>query len=339
MSAVVGLNKIETSLRSKIKFYKKKAQKFEQYLEKHPDKWGKFQSEFNAEVNGIFREIMEFEKINLAKGNEDKVYKLKLFFIEKLRLAFVRGNYAEWSLSKPLGYSGDFKIIDDIYLNNPTTKGYERLFDNYFQMSAISVAVRNRKEDCKRFLAGFIFENKKRKLRIMDLASGPCRDLKELLSFDKVFFEKTIFDCYDNDKRAIKYGQELLSGYKNINFFQENAVRLGLKKDITSIVNKKYDCIFSTGLFDYFNEKFSTRLVDNLKQILMPGGKIFIASVRDKYSNPSARHMEWISDWNLVYRDEEEFTRIFTGAGFSEEVINIRYEQQGIMQYAIICSK
>lgn len=71
----------------------------------------------------------------------------------------------------------------------------------------------------------------------------------------------------------------------------------------------------------------------------MPGGKIFIASVRDKYSNPSARHMEWISDWNLVYRDEEEFTRIFTGAGFSEEVINIRYEQQGIMQYAIICSK
>ena len=70
---------------------------------------------------------------------------------------------------------GELKIIDMIYLNNPATTGFERLFDNYFQMSSISVAVRNRKEDFKRMILDFIKERNGQKLRIMDLASGPCR--------------------------------------------------------------------------------------------------------------------------------------------------------------------
>ena len=60
---------------------------------------------------------------------------------------FVRGTLIDWSLRKPFGYAGDFKIINDIYENNPDTVGFDRLFDNYFQMSAISIAVRNRKDD------------------------------------------------------------------------------------------------------------------------------------------------------------------------------------------------
>ena len=61
-----------------------------------------------------------------------------------------------WSLRKPFGYAGDFKIIDDLYRNYPTTVGFDRLFDNYTQMSAIAVAVRNRKEDFKRMIINFI---------------------------------------------------------------------------------------------------------------------------------------------------------------------------------------
>ncbi len=335
METYKDLRKLDTSLIKMIKHYLKKAKAIDSYLTAKPQEWGKFQPEFNAEVNGIFRNIMDFEKSNLATGCEDKVYKLKQLFVNRLRKIFVRGHYIDWSLRKPYGYAGDFKIIEDIYDNNPGTKGFDRLFDNYFQMSAISIAVRNRKEDFRRFLIDFINNRKGHKLRIMDLASGGCREIRELLYSDNALYKNVSFDCYDNDERSMQYANDLLSNYKNVSFFKENAVRLALKKDINSEIGKKYDLIYSTGLFDYFSERIAMTLVRNLKKLLAPDGSMAIASVKDKYSNPSVHFMEWVGDWNLVYRDEDEFNRIFIDAGFKANELEIKYEQQGVVQYMI----
>jgi len=331
----LDIKEIKISLRKRIKLYLNMVQEIESYLTQNPEEWGRFQGEFNEKVDEIFRDIMDFEQNNLSKGDEEKVYKLKKIFIDKFRPIFNRGDYCKWTLDKPYGYAGDFKIIDDIYQNYPKTTGFDRLFDNYFQMSAMAVAVRNRKDDFKRFLADFINKRKKQNLRIMDLASGPCRDLKELLYIENFSCEHVIFDCYDSDPRAIKFGKKLLRKYNNVNFFKENAVRIAFKKDITSLIDKKYDCIFSTGLLDYFNEKIAVKLIRNLKKLLRPNGSLFIANIRDKYCNPSVFFLEWGGDWNLVYRDEEEFKKIFINAGFVKNEIKIKYEQQGIMQYVI----
>ena len=49
------------STQKKISLYKKRAKEMEEYLNKNLDYWGKFQNEFNLEVNGIFKDIMDFE--------------------------------------------------------------------------------------------------------------------------------------------------------------------------------------------------------------------------------------------------------------------------------------
>ena len=339
MQSVLEVSKIEPSLRTKLKLYKKRAYEIENYLSRHPTEWGKFQSEFNSEVNKIFYDIMNFEKENFAIGREEKIYKLKRIFINRIRELFLKGTYNEWGFRKPFGYAGDFKIIDDIYQNNPTTTGFVRLFDNYCMMSAISVAVRNRKEDFKRLLTGFIADKAGYKLRIMNLACGPCRKLKEILSLDSSLYKNVIFDCYDQEEKAIEYAKKLLSGYPNINFIRENALRIAFRKDIFQLVDKKYDLIYATGLFDYFSERVGIALVTNLRKLLNPGGMLAVSTMRDKYSNPSVHYMEWVADWNLVYRDEEEFKRIFIEAGFTDDELEIRYEQQGIMQYMIAIKK
>lgn len=330
---------MELSLRTKLKLYKRRAFEIESYLSKKPREWGKFQSEFNSEVNSIFRDIMNFEKENFSIGQEEKVYKLKKIFINRIRELFLKGVYNKWSLRKPFGYAGDFKIIDDIYQNRPTTNGFVRLFDNYFQMSAISVAVRNRKEDFKRLITNFINNRQNCNLRVMNLASGSGQELKEILSSDIALYKNTTFDCYDNDERAIKYAKALLIGYSNVNFIKENAMRIAFRKDVYSIIDKKYDFIYATGLFDYFSERVAIALVRNLKKLLSPNGVLSISSVRDKYSNPSVHYMEWVGDWNLVYRDDEEFKKIFLEAGFRDNELRVQYEQQGIMQYIIAHNK
>ncbi len=325
----------EVSIRTLVKAYKKRAQEIESYLSKRPNEWGRFQAEFNAEVNKVFRDIMDFEKEMLANNQEEKVYKLKQLFVKRFKDMFARGEFCQWSIRKPFGYSGDYKIIDDIYQNNPKALGFDRLFDNYFQMSAISVAVRNRKEDFKRFILDFIKSNNEKDLSIMDLASGPCREIKEIISNNSSFSKNVVFDCYDNDSNSIEYAKGLLGNPANVNFTKENALRIAFRKDITNLIDKKYDFIYSTGLFDYFEEKVAIRAVENLRKLLKPGGAMAIATVRDKYSNPSVHFMEWAGDWNLVYRDDDNFRKIFLDAGFKTNELEMHYEQQGIIQYII----
>lgn len=337
MVETLRVKREETSLRNTVKHYLKRAKEIESYLSGKPQEWGRFQVEFNAEIDSVFRNIMEFEKANLVK--DEKVYKLKQFFVNRIRGNFIRGDYTKWSIDKPFGYAGDFKIIEDIYENNPVTAGFDRLFDNYFQVSAISTAVRNRKEDFRRLISGFIQDRQDTKLRVMSLASGPGRELREIVFLNNSLCKNAVFDCYDNDEKALEFAKGRLRGQANFNFFKLNAVRIALKDDPRSIISEKYDLIYSTGLFDYFSEKIATLLIGNLKKILKPGGSLIIANVRDKYSNPSVYFMEWVGDWYLVYRSDEAFREIFINAGFTENQLDVRYEQQGVLQYIIARNK
>jgi SAM-dependent methyltransferase len=326
----------EKSLFGKIKTYKAIAREIKQHLDKKPDDWGRFQSDFNGELNVIFREIMVFEKQRLAKGDEDSVYKLKSLFVSRLRKEFLHGDYVVRSLNKPYGYAGDFKIIDDIYRNDPQTQGFGRLFDNYYQAAAISVAVRNRKEDFKKIILSVANTNRNPEIKIMDLASGPCRELQELLRGDLKDRPGVSFDCYDQDENAWNYAKGLLQECApRVRFVKENVVRIALRKNIEEQMPQKYDLIYSTGLFDYLDKRIATRLVENLRKMLKPGGALAISDVREKYKNPSVHFMEWVGEWNLVYRPDEEFRQIFTDAGFSEKTLSFGADQQGVLQYII----
>ena len=326
---------IKASLGTKIKLYKKRAQEVERYLEKNPKDWSKFQEEFNSAVDAIFRDIMEFEKENLAKGRPEKVVKLKNLFINRIRRLFMRKDYSDWSIRKPLGYAGDYKIIDDIYLDKPKTTGFDRLFDNYYQRSSICIGVRNRKEDIKKYVSCFVNSRLKDSLRIMNLASGSCRDIKEIYADKMITNKNIVFDCYDNDERAHSFAKKLLAGATNVSFFKENALRLAAAKDITEKIKEKYDLIYSAGLFDYFNDKICIKLIHNLRGLLKDDGCLLIANVRDKYSNPSFHYMEWAGDWKLIYRSDEGFRKVFVEAGFNPKQLDVQFEKQSIMQYII----
>ncbi|HBR15562.1 MAG TPA: hypothetical protein DD723_08515 [Candidatus Omnitrophica bacterium] len=339
LSGKSKFNMTEASLRTRVKLYKQRIREIEKYLNHNPQEWGKFQNEFNSEVNAVFREIMLFEKENISSGNEDKVYKLMKIFTEKIKKTFVRGDYIDWTIRKPYGYAGDFKIIEDMYENNPTTTGVNRLFDNYYMMSAIVIAVRNRKNDFKRMVTNFVSKRQKTPIRIMDLASGPCREVIELYSEEKDLYKNVTFDCYDSDQHAIKFASNLLKHHSKINFIHENAARIAFRKDIHSLINQKYDLIYSTGLFDYFEERLSTKLIANLRKLLNPGGVMIISNVRDKYSNPSLYFMEWVGEWPLVYCDDDSFRNYFINAGFKRIELELNYEQQGILQYVLAWNK
>lgn len=333
---LLPVHKRNLSLPARVKAYKKAMASIHAYLDRHPDEWGRFQSEFNQEINAIFRDLMDFERENLADGEEGRVYKMKRLFINRFRKEFIHGNSIRQSLKKPYGYAGDFQIIDDIYRNDYQTKGVDRLFDNYAQMSTIAIAIRNRKEDFKRQIRLFAASRKRRPVRVMNLACGPCRDVFELFQSGEIKPGDAVFDCYDQDMHALQYAESLLSRFSgSVRFLKENAIRIAFRKDVKTYIPDRYDLIYSMGLFDYLDHPIGVRLVLNLSKMLENGGMIMIANVSEKYHNPSVYFLEWVGDWNLIYRDEKEFMSIFFDAGYKKAQLKLQSEQQGIIQYIL----
>ena len=140
----------EFNIKKIVDYYRRRLKRTRNYLEKFPNEWGIFQNKFNKEMDHLFTQIIFFEKKCIQERKEEQLFRIKQLFIKRLRKHFYFGELPRWSIDKPYGYAGDFKIIDEIYKNSPVTNGYERLFDNYFLMSAISISVRNRQEDLKR---------------------------------------------------------------------------------------------------------------------------------------------------------------------------------------------
>lgn len=325
------MKKNKSTIFSEVKKYLSLRNSLNDYLLKNPQDWIKFQNNFNVSLDKLYSDIVIYEKENIIK-NENSIYRGKQIFQKRYRKYFVCGEFIKWSLEKPHGYAGDFKIIEDIYRNSSNTQGFDRLWDNYFQQLTISNAIRSRKDDIKKIILESIKGHNKNEIRIMNLASGPAKEVIELLD-NYGHLSDVIFDCYDFDINSINYARNLLKDRKNVNFFEKNAIRLALKKEITQEIPYQYDLIYSTGLFDYLDVRVGARLVSNLKRLIKPDGLLVIANVTEKYNNPSAGWMEWVADWYLIYRTKKEFLDLFIKGGYKREKLEIKTISDNVIQY------
>ncbi len=240
-------------------------------------------------------------------------------FREKMQPILNPNTIIGFSYSKPFGYNGDFFIIEKIYQQYVNPHPNYKKWDEYFHTFPAAIAVINRKT-----LATGIFEelnNQSHGLRkdVMVLGSGPVSETFE-------FFEKNpdsplIFDMLDLDKRAIAYAKNKNKKYlKSMTFHNRNVIR--------HTPDKKYDLIWSAGLFDYFKGKHFVYLVKKYYEFLNEGGEMIIGNFNT--DNPSRRIMEILGDWFLYHRSEEELKGFAMQAGIAKEKIEVIREPLGI---------
>jgi SAM-dependent methyltransferase len=224
-----------------------------------------------------------------------------------------------FSYTKPFGYSGDFFIIEKIYQYyvNPD-KRYCK-WDEFLHSAGAVIAVRNRKS-----LAIEIFEQLNEKAMgmrqdVLILGSGPVTETYE-------FFERNpdsplIFEMLDLDKRAIAYAKSKNRKYlKAMTFHNANVIRF--------TPDKKFDLIWSAGLFDYFKSKHFVYLLKRYYEYLKDGGEMIIGNFN--VENPSRRSMEILGDWFLYHRSPEELKGFALQAGIEESKIDVIQEPLGI---------
>lgn len=224
-----------------------------------------------------------------------------------------------FSFTKPFGYSGDFFIIEKLYQYYTSPEERYRKWDEFLLSSGAVVAVRNRKT-----LAIGIFEQLNERAMgmrqdVMILGSGPVTETYEF--FEKNPDSSLNFEMIDLDKRAIAYAKNKNRKYLDrMTFHNANVVRYEPEK--------KFDLIWSAGLFDYFKDKHFVFLIKKYFQYLNENGEMIIGNFNIESS--SRKSMEILCDWFLYHRSVDELKRFAIQAGIDESKIDVIMEPAGI---------
>ena len=224
-----------------------------------------------------------------------------------------------FSYTKPFGYNGDFFIIEKIYQRYINKNSKYRKWDEYFHEFPAAIAVVNRKTLAKEIFQKLNDEACGLSRNVLILGSGPVSETFEF--FEKNNDSPLIFDMIDLDKRAISYAKTKNKKYlKSMTFFNKNVIRY--------VPDKKYDLIWSAGLFDYFKAKHFVYLLKKYYEFLNEGGEMIIGNFN--IDNPSKKIMEILGDWFLHHRSINELKLYAQQAGISEDKIDVFQEPLGI---------
>jgi SAM-dependent methyltransferase len=229
---------------------------------------------------------------------------------------------------KPLGYAGDYLLIDWMYTCKTAKDRLGRVWDTLAHQYPGVQAVRNRKQYFADLLRHCVAERNPAPLSLLNLGCGSARDLRDaLIALDPssdVIRERVVqVHCVDHELLAIRYAKRL---------FGEMGLRLGVHWDCTNALRlrpeQKYDLIWSAGLFDYLNDDVSRLLIRRMWRRLNDGGRIVFGNFHPR--NPTRVPMELCGGWYLLHRTEEDLIRIASAAGVPIGCITVEEEPLGI---------
>lgn len=230
----------------------------------------------------------------------------------------LRAPFVFRAFSKPLGYAGDYEMVNQIVSNpkrGPNT--YFQIVNATFLQTEVAQAHRNRIEILRDWLSRFgtLAQNRDKEFRILNVGCGPAIEVQQFiaghpnvsnLSFDLIDFSKETLDW---TRAALTGVSQLHRSQVRINYIHDSVHEL-LKRRVDQDTEPKikYDAIYCAGLFDYLSDKVCNRLIRFFQSRLVSGGKILVTNVHD--SNPVRPGMEHLLEWYLIHRNEKQMQNL-----------------------------
>ena len=205
------------------------------------------------------------------------------------------------SFYKPRGYAGDAVLIDYIYTENPRIAGNQAisaLGETIFRFTTAapaSAGVRARRD----IMACIIDES----CAVVDrphILSVACGHLREATLCRSVLSGHVgRFVALDQDQLSLDVVKDATADRGVIPVC--SSIKSLFRGDIAQ---ERFDLIYSTGLYDYLDDRIAGKLTCRLFDMLNPGGRLVIANfLPDIWC---AAFMETFMGWKLVYRDSSQ---------------------------------
>lgn len=251
---------------------------------------------------------------DIVKGmiNDREVREASKEFTELVLTPEMRlGAIWDRSYAKPLGYPGDFEIMNQVY-------DWKRVGNNAYEMLLhrlgldVAECIQTRMETVRTHISEVArTKGVDQPARILSLGSGPVREVETFVSNPINQKWHTTFTLIDQEDAALRYAYEktyphVLNAHGRLKIQCLNMSFTDILRGTSGLSHlPPQDLIYSVGLLDYLTERRSTSLVRRLYQQLRPGGMLIIGNMNET-SLSNFWPLEFITDWTLAYRNEAQ---------------------------------
>jgi extracellular factor (EF) 3-hydroxypalmitic acid methyl ester biosynthesis protein len=227
---------------------------------------------------------------------------------------FLGSPFGHRTYHKPIGYAGDYEMMNMIYRNQPEGRSlFEKLIHLLLVSQWPAKSVRNRiahlGENILNETARVVRAGKT--ARILNIGCGPAREIQDFLR-ETPLSNQADFTLMDfNDETLLHASQKLIEAKRQssrrtqIRTQQVSVYELLKHARRNSDNDEKFDLIYCAGLFDYLAPDTCRALMQLWHDSLSPGGLMLVANMTD--TKPFRNFIEFILDWQLIYRNSSEF--------------------------------
>jgi extracellular factor (EF) 3-hydroxypalmitic acid methyl ester biosynthesis protein len=242
------------------------------------------------------------------------------YFRRQLHPLVLTSPFAHRAFNKPLGYAGDYEMVN-MMIRSPYEGDtlFAKIINIWLLKQSPAQAHRNRVAHLttKLIEETVRVRNEGRPAAIFNLGCGPAQEVQRFLE------EQHIYECADFT--LVDFNEETLGQLKK--YLTDISRRLPrpatfrmIKKSVFHILKsgdisllhpsgEKYDYIYCAGLFDYLSDDVCKQMMNIFYGMLAPGGLLLATNATEvlNSSRPFRFSMEYILDWHLVYRDQQQF--------------------------------
>ncbi len=283
-----------------------------------------------------FHQMLEHVANEVSQTNPRLREDLGILVQRELLPYLLLTKWGERAYAKPRGYAGDYLTIKMIYDNQAGGSGrLGPLIDRCLLDEPAGKAVRNRRRLISRAILRVVEQARadgRRQTMVTSLASGPAEEVFEAFAEldDKQALRATLIDF---DLQALAYVKErcdALGLTSQIELRDENLIYVALGRRHAPF--EAQDLVYSIGLIDYFGDRLVVQLLDVIWTMLRSGGETILGNFHPR--NPTRALMDYVLDWKLIHRTEEDMARLFTSSRFRMPPTEIEFEEERINLFA-----
>jgi len=255
-----------------------------------------------------------FEKFEgaLAGLEEDQPAAYQSFGKRQLHSLLLCSPFLHRTYSKPLGYAGDYEMVNMI-CSNPFQGGtlFAKVLNYWFLQQAPAQAHRNRIQFLVERIEAAALDAARagRMAQITSIGCGPAQEVQKFIR-DSELADRVQFRLVDFNEETVAYTSALLQKLKQ-NHRRCTQIEV-IRKSVHQILKEStrtdgrtqqscHDLAYCAGLFDYLTDQTCHRLTNILFNSVSPGGTFVSTNV--DVSNPRRLTMDYLMDWHLIYRN------------------------------------
>ena len=276
------------------------------------------------------------ELVGHLSEEEHSLY--RAFTRRQLVPLFAESPFIRRSFEKPLGYAGDYEMMNMLYRDHAEGDSlFGKALNIYATHEAAARANINRIEYLGAKIRETIDANPDKRVRIASVGCGPAREISALLTESPELGVRLDVALIDQEERSIAYCERTLaplvrSTGARVQFIRESIRRLLTTRRLEQALGAR-ELIYSAGLFDYLSERSFGALLGTLWGAIAPGGMLAVGNVAAH--NPSRWMMEYILDWFLIHRTPEDLLRLGGELAPAPASLHVEAEPMGVNLFLV----